>query len=340
MYKIRRLTWFLMVHAVLILAFVACGSESESTPTPPAIIGGDSYISGVVTNAEGERIEGVRVSIVSGTAAFPEVAPETDKEGFYRLSSLAAGRYEVAVHDAQGQRIALESVAVLASGPADLNIVVTEAAPAAETAAKATESNIPPGMTFTPKGKAMQYSAPPPMTIDPNGKYTATFHMEKGGEIVIELYAKEAPMTVNSFVFLAREGFYDGVTFHRVIPGFMAQGGDPTGTGTGGPGYTFESELTPLRRHDGPGVLSMANAGGLATNGSQFFITFGATPGLDGYGPDGSLKPCAAPRVSCHTVFGKVIEGMDVVKGISPRDPSTAASPGDVMTTIAIEESD
>ena len=92
--------------------------------------------------------------------------------------------------------------------------------------------------------------------------------MEKGGEIVIELYPKEATVTVNSFVFLAREGFYNGVTFHRVIPGFMAQAGDPTGTGTGGPGYSFESELTPLRRHDGPGVLSMANAGGLATNGS------------------------------------------------------------------------
>ena len=184
-----------------------------------------------------------------------------------------------------------------------------------------------------------QYSAPPAMTIDTEKNYTATFKMAKGGEFVIELYPKEAPVTVNSFVFLARDGYYDGVTFHRVIPGFMAQGGDPTGTGGGGPGYNFENEPSPLRRHDSAGTVSMANAGmrnGKGTNGSQFFITFGPTPSLDGNNPDGSLKDCA--RESCHTVFGRVIQGMDVVTAISIRDPGTARTPGDAITTIAITE--
>ncbi len=117
-----------------------------------------------------------------------------------------------------------------------------------------------------------QYDAPPAMQIDPNKKYTATFKTEHG-DIVIDLFAKQAPTTVNNFVYLARDGFYDGTTFHRVINGFMAQGGDPTGTGRGGPGYRFNDEKGALAlKHDGPGVLSMANAG-LNTNGSQFFIT-------------------------------------------------------------------
>ena len=170
-------------------------------------------------------------------------------------------------------------------------------------------------------------------------KYTATVEMKKGGEFVIELFAKDAPKTVNNFVSLARQGFYDGVTFHRVIPGFMAQTGDPTGTGAGGPGYTFEDEFSPNLRHDGPGVVSMANAG-QDTNGSQFFITYTETLNLDGLKPDGSPKDCASPRVSCHAVFGRVSEGMDVVKGITPRpDGSPPNAPGDVIRTIRIEES-
>ena len=172
-----------------------------------------------------------------------------------------------------------------------------------------------------PMPKPKSYSAPPPMTIDPDKSYTATFELEKGGEFVVELFAKEAPKTVNNFVFLSREGYYNGVTFHRVLANFMAQGGDPTGTGRGGPGYSFEDEFHPDRRHDSPGVLSMANAG-RNTNGSQFFITFVPTPSLD----------------DRHTVFGKVIEGMDVVNGISLRDPDTATAPGDAIATITIEE--
>lgn len=166
-----------------------------------------------------------------------------------------------------------------------------------------------------------QYSDTPPKAIDPAKDYTATIEMAKGGVILIELYAKYVPDTVNNFVFLAKDGFYDCVTFHRVIPGFMAQTGDPTGSGSGGPGYRFEDEFNPKLRHDSEGILSMANAGP-NTNGSQFFITFAATPHLDG----------------AHTVFGKVIEGMDVVKNISVRDPSSASTPGDAIRTITIVE--
>jgi cyclophilin family peptidyl-prolyl cis-trans isomerase len=128
-------------------------------------------------------------------------------------------------------------------------------------------------------------------------------------------------MTVENFVNLARSGFYDGTTFHRVIPGFMAQGGDPTGTGRGGPGYSFRDEFVPSLRHDGPGVLSMANAGP-NTNGSQFFITFGPTPHLDGR----------------HSVFGRVVEGMEVVNALRERDPDRDPNPGDTIETIEIEE--
>ena len=157
---------------------------------------------------------------------------------------------------------------------------------------------------------AKQYDAPPPMVIDPAKRYTATIATDRG-DIVVELFADKVPATVNNFVFLARDGYYDGVTFHRVIADFMAQTGDPTGTGRGGPGYKFADEFDPSLRHDGPGVLSMANAGP-GTNGSQFFITYKATPHLDGK----------------HAVFGRVIEGMDVVYAIPERDPHAApASP-------------
>jgi cyclophilin family peptidyl-prolyl cis-trans isomerase len=165
------------------------------------------------------------------------------------------------------------------------------------------------------------YPEPPDMMIDPGKSYQATIVTEKG-DIVIELYAEQVPNTVNNFVFLAGEGFYDDTTFHRVLPGFMAQGGDPTGTGTGGPGYSFEDEFDPELRHDGPGVLSMANAGP-NTNGSQFFITYDATPHLD----------------DRHAVFGRVIEGIDVLEGLTPRDPQQAPDfAGDTIVTIKIEE--
>jgi cyclophilin family peptidyl-prolyl cis-trans isomerase len=159
------------------------------------------------------------------------------------------------------------------------------------------------------------------MTIDPKKKYTATFKTEKG-DFVVELYADKAPQTVNNFVFLARDKFYDGVTFHRVIRDFMAQGGDPTGSGAGGPGYKFGDEFHPSLRHNAAGILSMANAGP-GTNGSQFFITHGPTPHLD----------------NKHSVFGKVIQGMDVVLSIPDRDPGRATQPGIKINTIEISES-
>jgi cyclophilin family peptidyl-prolyl cis-trans isomerase len=169
---------------------------------------------------------------------------------------------------------------------------------------------------------AKQYSAPPPMTIDPKKHYTATLHTARG-DIVVELFAAQAPVTVNNFVFLARDGFYDGVTFHRVIPDFMAQTGDPTGSGRGGPGYRFNDEAGALAlKHDGPGILSMANAGP-NTNGSQIFITYTATPHLNGK----------------HAVFGRVTQGLDVLRAIAPRDPMRATQPGDVIRTITITES-
>ena len=161
-----------------------------------------------------------------------------------------------------------------------------------------------------PTPKPMTYSEPPPMTIDTSKQYTATIETEKGN-IVLELFASDVPITVNNFVFLAREGFYDDTTFHRVIHGFMAQGGDPTGTGTGGPGYSFPDEFTEHTHVTG--ALSMANAGP-NTNGSQFFITYDPQPHLDGH----------------HSVFGQLVEGMDVLEAIES---------GDTIVRITIEES-
>ncbi|MDE0140279.1 MAG: peptidylprolyl isomerase [Caldilineaceae bacterium] len=150
------------------------------------------------------------------------------------------------------------------------------------------------------------------MQLDPSKTYTATIQTNRG-DIVIDLYADKVPNTVNNFVALARDGFYDGVKFHRVIADFMVQGGDPSGSGRGGPGYQFNDEFHPELVHDGPGVLSMANAGP-NTNGSQFFITHVATNWLD----------------NKHSVFGRVRSGQDVVDAIQQ---------GDVMEKVEIEES-
>lgn len=181
------------------------------------------------------------------------------------------------------------------------------------------------------------YIAPPAMQIDPSNTYIATIETEKG-DVVAELFADRAPNTVNNFVFLAREGFFDDTLFHRVLPGFMAQAGDPTGTGSGGPGYEFSDEFHPELKHDAPGILSMANSGA-NTNGSQFFITYEPTPWLDAYDPEGNLRDCQRPDVSCHAVFGLVIEGMDVVEALTPRDPSQNPDvPGDLIKTIRIDE--
>jgi len=169
--------------------------------------------------------------------------------------------------------------------------------------------------------KKKQWSTPPEMGIDSKKTYTATFKTDKG-DIVCSLYTAKVPHTVNNFIFLAREGFYADTIFHRVINDFMVQGGDPTGTGMGGPGYKFKDEFNASLRHTGPGVLSMANAGP-NTNGSQFFITHVATPWLD----------------NRHTVFGQVTKGLDVLLSIPERDPSRVGSPAVKLISVEIEES-
>ncbi len=157
-------------------------------------------------------------------------------------------------------------------------------------------------------------------------QYYATIELEDQngetmGKVKIELYADKTPKTVQNFIDLSNSGFYDGIIFHRVIPGFMAQTGDPDGTGSGGPGYTFEDEFHPSLSHDSAGILSMANRGP-NTNGSQFFITYGPQPHLD----------------NAHSVFGKVVEGLELIEAIPPRDPSMINDPSVKMVDIEITE--
>lgn len=166
-----------------------------------------------------------------------------------------------------------------------------------------------------------QYPSAPDMNIDVSKQYLAAVKMAKGGEFIIELYPDKAPNAVNNFVFLARDGYYDGVTFHRVLKDFMAQTGDPTGTGYGSPGYVFANENSDLT-FDKAGIVAMANAG-RDTNGSQFFITFGPAEHLNGD----------------YTIFGQVVSGMDVVSGITLRNPDLNPSfTGDIIKTIEITE--
>ncbi|GAB4505714.1 MAG: hypothetical protein Fur0043_27110 [Anaerolineales bacterium] len=167
-----------------------------------------------------------------------------------------------------------------------------------------------------------QFSDCPPWVIEPSKTYFATLYTEKG-DVTLELFADKAPLAVNSFVFLARAGWYDGITFHRVVPGFVAQTGDPSGTGQGNPGYLFQSELDPSLSFDGPGVLAMANSGP-DTNGSQFFITLAAAPHLNGQ----------------YTIFGRVLRGLDVLQSLTPRNPQPGEvlPPGDELLRVTIQE--
>lgn len=170
--------------------------------------------------------------------------------------------------------------------------------------------------------QSKQWSKSPDMAIDPKKNYSAVIHTDKG-DMTLKLHADKVPNTVNNFVFLAQQGFYDGTKFHRVIADFMVQGGDPTGTGRGGPGYKFKDEFHPSLRHDKPGVLSMANAGP-GTNGSQFFITHVPTPWLD----------------NKHSVFGQITAGLDVLMSIPPRDPNNVNAPAVTINSIDIHESE
>ncbi len=177
-------------------------------------------------------------------------------------------------------------------------------------------------MPAEPADRDGMFDAPPAMVIDPDRIYYAVLDVDSG-TIVVQLFADRVPLTVNNFVYLALTGYYDGTDFHRVIEGFMAQGGDPTGTGRGGPGYRFEDEFVTNLIFDRAGLLAMANSGP-NTNGSQFFLTFAPTPHLD----------------QRHTILGEVIQGMDALNAISLRDPGRASSPGDSLRKVSIYVSD
>jgi peptidylprolyl isomerase len=181
-----------------------------------------------------------------------------------------------------------------------------------------------PGSAFScnPTDPAAASYDGPEQVINEGLDYEATITMANGGQIVVDLFTEAAPITVNNFVFLACEGFYDGVTFHRVLPGFVAQGGDPTGTGTGGPGYTIAHEADNGLSFDRAGLISMAHTGQPHSTGSQFFITYAPVQQLD----------------SAFTVFGEVVEGMDVAQSLTPRDPeqNPNAPPGDVIESIRV----
>ncbi|NHZ72281.1 MAG: tetratricopeptide repeat protein [Aquificales bacterium] len=192
---------------------------------------------------------------------------------------------------------------------------------APEAEASEIEGGERPLANLPPAARNNFYTSPPPTVIDENGTYDAIITTENG-QMRLRLFAEEAPLAVNSFVFLANEGFYDGVTFHRVLEDFMAQGGDPTGSGGGGPGYQFASETDNNLSFDRPGLLAMANAGP-DTNGSQFFITFAPQTRLDGG----------------YTIFGELIEGVEVLNAITMRDPQqNPTTPGDTILRIDIEE--
>ena len=199
------------------------------------------------------------------------------------------------------------------SSPAAGSPTPTAASPTPPPCAASAEAPDPP--------KEKTYDMRPEMTIDKDKKYTATVKTVRG-DFTIELRPDLAPETVNSFVFLAREGYFNGVTFHRVIPGFVAQGGDPTGTGSGGPGYSVPAEFseTPYER----GTVGMARSQEPDSGGSQFFIAYSPQPGLD----------------RLYTVFGKVSEGMEVVDCLTPRDPSTNPNlpAGDAIISVEIKE--
>jgi cyclophilin family peptidyl-prolyl cis-trans isomerase/protein-disulfide isomerase len=300
--------------------FLARHGWYDNTPflvvTPKFVIAGDpgqtNGFPGYTTGAENNAVDQAHAGMVG---MFP-----LDQQGQYFGSLFFIAR------DVLTSTTGLPFFGQVVSGSDTLAALEPKASPQVTTT-DVIQSITIEGPIVTPKPTAVptpakQWTAEPAMQIDANKSYTATLHTAKG-DVVIQLLPKIAPHTVNSFVFLARQGFYDGVTFHRVLPGFMAQGGDPTGTGTGGPGYQFQDEITTTVTFDGAGVVAMANAGP-NTNGSQFFITYAAQPSLNGH----------------YSIFGKVVAGMDAVLALSPRDPgmNPTAPPGDAILSVTIEE--
>lgn len=192
-------------------------------------------------------------------------------------------------------------------------------APASDATPRADTATPRPTPTISSRGAPRSYAAPPEMTLDPESDYHADFRTNQGN-FRVRLLAAQAPLTVNNFVFLAQQGFYDGLIFHRVIENFMIQGGDPTGTGAGSPGYRFQDEIVPGLVFDAPGKLAMANSGP-NTNGSQFFITTVPTPHLNGN----------------HTIFGEIIEGQSVINAISRVETNARDAPLRPVTIESIE---
>jgi len=172
------------------------------------------------------------------------------------------------------------------------------------------------------KLEEQQFTDCPPLTVDPDASYRAVVETEHGS-FVIDLFPEIAPLTVNSFIYLAENGWFDGITFHRVIPGFVAQTGDPSGTGYGNPGYLFSTEISSELVFDREGLVAMANSGG-ESNGSQFFITYAEAPDLNGG----------------YTIFGEIVEGMDIVRNLAPRNADNGADlpPGDLLISVTIEK--
>jgi peptidylprolyl isomerase len=218
-----------------------------------------------------------------------------------------------------GQTAAAPTVDAFSAAPTP---AVAEGVPTAASAPAEAAPTAASAPAAAPAGQQKAYSAPPPMTIDPKKSYTATITTPRG-DFVVKLRPDLAPQTVNSFVFLARAGFFNGVTWHRVLANFMAQGGDPTGAGTGGPGYTVPDEFTDKVKFDKPGIMAMANTGQPNSGGSQFFVTTAPADFLDGK----------------YTIFGEVTQGQDIVNGIPLRDPQqNPTTPGEQIMKITIDE--
>ncbi len=276
-----------------------------------------------VVQAQGEN----RIIVELPGIDNPEQAVETIK-GTALLEFIDAGRIPlpqgISVTTSLGGPVTTPPEAEIDDSPEEIEAPAeeTQVTPPLElTAEPGPEGEFPP-MPENPAERNGMYSQAPEMYIDVNKTYVATISTAKG-DIVVQLFADRAPNTVNNFCFLAQQGYYDNTTFHRVIADFMAQAGDPTGSGGGSPGYRFSDEFHPELRHDKPGILSMANSGE-NTNGSQFFITYVPTPHLD----------------DVHTVFGQVVRGMDVLTSLTLRDPNQAATPGDLIESITIATAD
>ncbi len=357
----RKLTWAaLILGLIVVLTIAGCGSGTPApraaTPAPTATAAPPTATPGAAPITGATPVSGATPGSVATPSGIGQVGGTITS---YESNTKVGEGYIMALgitRDAQGQPTVRPDVDVTKLPTAKLdasgNFSLTKV-PAGDYVFAVNKNGNPQDPNFSPVGDSnkqivvttvkngetakvdgfilsARLEAPTPvpvstppvaMEIDPTKTYTATIKTDVG-DIKVQLYANRAPVTVNNFVHLARTGFYNNTTFHRVIEGFMAQGGDPTGTGTGGPGYEFKDEIVPDLKFDQPGVLAMANAGA-NTNGSQFFITFEPTPWLDGK----------------HTIFGKVVAGQDVLPKIVRRDPQDPKAPAATkITGITIEE--